>query len=207
MKHYNLQNYLRYKKDVLSAQPTERSWSSYNRDELINKFLPLVENIARKFSTSQQASGVMDITDLIQEGSIGLVQAIDKLNWDQLNDSNDIEKTLKSFLSKRIKGSIRRALDINRGNIKLPEHKLNEIRKDNGQNQDMVAMFFNSVFLSIDEFAINDDEENMLHQIQDNSEPYNINIMNAYLISLMNKYLTKRESDILRLSYFLCYLI
>jgi RNA polymerase sigma factor (sigma-70 family) len=187
MKHYNLQNYLRYKKDVLSAQPTERSWSSYNRDELINKFLPLVENIARKFSTSQQASGVMDITDLIQEGSIGLVQAIDKLNWDQLNDSNDIEKTLKSFLSKRIKGSIRRALDINRGNIKLPEHKLNEIRKDNGQNQDMVAMFFNSVFLSIDEFAINDDEENMLHQIQDNSEPYNINIMNAYLISLMNK--------------------
>jgi RNA polymerase sigma factor (sigma-70 family) len=201
MKHYNLQNYLRYKKDVLSAQPTERSWSSYNRDELINKFLPLVENIARKFSTSQQASGVMDITDLIQEGSIGLVQAIDKLNWDQLNDSNDIEKTLKSFLSKRIKGSIRRALDINRGNIKLPEHKLNEIRKDNGQNQDMVAMFFNSVFLSIDEFAINDDEENMLHQIQDNSEPYNINIMNAYLISLMNKYLTKRESDILRLSY------
>jgi RNA polymerase sigma factor (sigma-70 family) len=189
MKHYNLQNYLRYKKDVLSAQPTERTWSSYSRDELINKFLPLVENIARKFSTSQQASGVLDITDLIQEGSSGLVYAIDKLDWAQLKDSNDIEKTLKSFLSKRIKGSIRRAIDIHRGNIRLPEHKLNEIRKDNGQDKAMVAMFFNSVFLSIDEQIMDDDSDNMLYQIPDQSDPYNIVIMNVYLTSLMKKYL------------------
>ena len=38
-------------------------------------------------------------------------------------------KTLKSFLSKRIKGGIRRAIDKNRGDIRIPEHKLNEIRK------------------------------------------------------------------------------
>ena len=31
------------------------------RKNLIIKFLPLVENIARKFATSQQASGVMSI--------------------------------------------------------------------------------------------------------------------------------------------------
>jgi RNA polymerase sigma factor (sigma-70 family) len=201
MKHYNLQNYLRYKKDVLSAQPAERAWSSYNRDELINKFLPLVENIARKFSTSQQASGVLDITDLIQEGSSGLVYAIDKLDWVQLKDSNDIEKTLKSFLSKRIKGSIRRAIDIHRGNIRLPEHKLNEIRKDNGQDKAMVAMFFNSVFLSIDEQIMDDDSDNMLYQIPDQSDPYNIVIMNVYLTSLMKKYLNQKEFDVLRLSY------
>jgi RNA polymerase sigma factor (sigma-70 family) len=201
MKHYNLQNYLRYKKDVLSAQPTERIWSSYSRDELINKFLPLVENIARKFSTSQQASGVLDITDLIQEGSSGLVYAIDKLDWAQLKDSNDIEKTLKSFLSKRIKGSIRRAIDIHRGNIRLPEHKLNEIRKDNGQDKAMVAMFFNSVFLSIDEQIMDDDSDNMLYQIPDQSDPYNIVIMNVYLTSLMKKYLNQKEFDVLRLSY------
>ena len=201
MKSYNLQNYLRYKSDVLKSQPEGKMWDEYNRDELIVKFLPLVENIARKFSTSQQAAGVMDITDLIQEGSLGLIQAIDKLDWTQLDASKDIEKTLKSFLSKRIKGSIRRALDINRGNIKLPEHKLNEIRKDNGKNPDKVAMFFNAIFLSTDEFSTNDDEENMLHQIKDNSETYNIDIMNAYLTSLMSKYLNTREYEILRLSY------
>jgi DNA-directed RNA polymerase specialized sigma subunit len=46
-----------------------KSFHEYTQDELITTFLPLVENLARKFATSQQASGVMDITDLIQEGS------------------------------------------------------------------------------------------------------------------------------------------
>jgi RNA polymerase sigma factor (sigma-70 family) len=201
MKSYNLQNYLRYKKDVIVGQPINKAWNEYTRDELINKFLPLVENISRKFSTSQQAAGVMDITDLIQEGSYGLIQAVNRLDWTQLNDSKDIEKTLKSFLSKRIKGSIRRALDINRGSIKLPEHKLIEIRKDNGQNKEMVAMFFNSIFLSIDEQFNDEDDENMLYQVKDDSEPYNICIMNAYLTSLLKRHLNQEEYDVLRLSY------
>ena len=34
--------------------------------------MPLVENLARKFSTAQQASGVMNINDLIQEGNKNL---------------------------------------------------------------------------------------------------------------------------------------
>ena len=111
--------------------------------------MPLVENIARKFSTSQQASGVMDITDFIQEGSIGLTKAVDKLDYTLLKDSKDKEKTLKSFFFKRIKGSIRRAIDTNRGNIRIPEHKMNEIR-NNPRDKKMVEMFFNSIFLSID---------------------------------------------------------
>jgi RNA polymerase sigma factor (sigma-70 family) len=202
MKNYNLQNYLRYKKDVLSAQPKPRDWTEYERSELINKFLPLVENIARKFSTSDQASGVMDITDLIQEGSLGLVYAVDKLDFAQLNDSNDIEKTLKSFLSKRIKGSIRRAIDINRGSIKIPEYKLLEIRKNGSNDQALVAMFFNSVFLSIDE-QMNDDGDDLfeVYQIPDQHEFYNIELMNSYLTSLLKKYLDDREFEILRLSY------
>ena len=77
MKSYNIDNYIRYKKDVEASQPESKQWSEYTRDELIVKFLPLVENIAKKFSTAQQASGVLDITDLIQFGSIGLIQAIE----------------------------------------------------------------------------------------------------------------------------------
>ena len=48
--------------------------------------------------------------------------------WETILDSADPEKTIKSFLSKRIKGAITRAIDINRGDIRIPEHKLNEIR-------------------------------------------------------------------------------
>jgi RNA polymerase sigma factor (sigma-70 family) len=197
MKSYNAQNYTSYKKDLEKVMPETKSWDEYTREEIIIKFLPLVENIARKFSTSQQASGVLDITDLIQEGSIGLIYAIDRLDWSKLDDSEDIEKTLKSFLSKRIKGSIRRAIDINRGNIKLPEHKLNEIRK-NPDSEKQVELFFNCIFASYDE---DESEYNQFFHIEDKSEEYNIDIMNKYLLSIMDKHLSQIEYDVLRLSY------
>ena len=181
MKKYNVKNYVRYKEDVKACMPDDKPYDQYTRDELITKFLPLVENIARKFSTTQQASGVMSILDLLQEGSMGLTKAVDRIDWVELNKSENIEKTLKSFFSKRIKGGIRRAIDINRGDIRIPEHKLNEIRKDNGKDKKMVAMFFNSIFLSIDAQPLNKDEENMMYQIPDKSEPYNIQLMNVYL--------------------------
>ena len=200
MKKYNIQNYVRYKNDVMAAVARLESkiWNEYTREELMIKFLPLVENMARKFATSQQASGVMSIMDMIQSGSLGLVQAVQKLDYEKLNESEDMEKTLKSFFSKRIKGSIRRQIDTNRGSIRIPEHKLNEIRKDFGKDKKMVEMFFNSVFLSID---ANPSDENMVYQIPDNSEPYNIDLLNLYLKSLCQAHLSDKEYQVLRLSY------
>jgi RNA polymerase sigma factor (sigma-70 family) len=203
MKSYHVPNYILYKEDVKQSiiNIGNKLWEGYTRDELIVKFLPLVENIAKKFSTTTQASGVLDITDLIQSGSKGLILAVDKIEWTTIERSNDPEKTIKSFLSKRIKGSIRRDIDINRGSIKLPEHKLNEIRKNNGEDHAMIAMFFNSIFLSIDEQIENEDEENMLYQIPDTSEAYNIDLLNIYLTGILKKYLNDREFEVLRLSY------
>ena len=200
MKKYNIQNYVRYKEDISRTMPGDKPYCEHTRDELIIKFLPLVENIAKKFSTSQQASGV--ITDLIQEGSIALVQSVDNLKWETLNDSEDIEKTLKSFFSKRIKGAIRRAIDINRGDIRIPEHKLTEIRK-NPENTEMVAMFFNSVFDKYDDQQYDDPDDYHLFQIEDKSKGYNIDLMNRYLISIMAKHLKagSKEYEVLRLSY------
>jgi len=200
MKKYNVSNYVRYKEDLKASMPNNNAYSSYTRDELIIKFMPLVENLARKFSTTQQASGVLSINDLLQIGNEGLIRAVDKLDWEMLKDSDDIEKTLKSFLSKRIKGNIRRRIDMMRGDIRIPEHKLNEIR-NNPNDKKMVAMFFNSVFLSIDAQVTNDDDENLMYQVPDKSEPYNIQLMNVYLKGLMEKHLSGNEYEVLRLSY------
>ena len=204
MKSYNIENYIRWKNDVEQAikrlpKVKDGDYTIWNREQMIIGFTPLVENLARKFSTSQQASGVMDITDLIQEGCSGLVKAVDRLDYQTLNDSEDQEKTLKSFLAKRIRGHIRRAIDINRGDMRIPEHKLNEIRRSFGKDKRMVEMFFNSIFLSIDEKPNQD--EDMIYQIPDKSEPYNMEMLNAYLDSLLKKYLTQKEYDVLTLSY------
>jgi len=203
MKKYNIQNYIRYKEDVqeqISKLPdVEDDYTFLTPKQVTVLFLPLVENIARKFSTSQQASGVMTIMDLIQEGNKGLVQAVSKLEMETLSESPDQEKTIKSFLSKRIKGAIRRAIDINRGNMRIPEHKLNEIRRNFGKDKKMVEMFFNSIFLSIDSKPKQD--ENMIYQIPDKSEPYNMHLLNIYLKGLLQKHLDEREYQVLRLSY------
>ena len=126
MKSYNIQNYVRYKEDIqqFNKDNVKQDYSLYSRDKLIVLFLPLVDSIAKKFSTTTQACGVLDITDLIQSGSIGLIQAIDRIDWDTIKYSTNQESTIKSFLSKRIKGAIRRTIDINRGSIKIPEYKL-----------------------------------------------------------------------------------
>ena len=204
MKKYNIKNYIRYKEDLkesLKNLPDHGTdYHKYGRDQLVVKFCPLVENIARKFSTADQASGVLDITDLIQIGSEGLTKAVDRLDWETLKDSDDKEKTLKSFFSKRIKGAIRRRIDMARGNMRIPEHKLSEIRK-NPKDKKMVAMFFNSIFLSIDAQPTGNEEEGMLYQIADNSEPYNIHLLNIYLKGLMEKHLSTIEYEVLRLSY------
>ena len=198
MKKYNVKNYVRYKEDLKISMPVNKPYSFYTRDELIIKFMPLVENIARKFATSQEASGVMSILDIMQEGNFNLIKAVDKIDWEKVTASEDVEKTLKSFLSKRIRGGIRRAIDKNRGTMRIPEHKLNEIRKDGGKDKKMVEMFFNSIFLSVDANPANED---MVYQIPDKSDPYNEQLLNAYLMSLLTKYLEWNEMFVLSKSY------
>ena len=201
MKHYNIKNYIRYKEDleVTLKKLENKDWKDYTRNELVMVFMPLVENIARKFATSQQASGVMAITDMIQEGHLNLIKAVDRIFWEKIEESEDQEKTLKSFLSKRIKGGIRREIDKNRGQMRLPEHVTNNIRKNFGKDKKAVAMFFNSIFLSIDAGARDDDD--LFMQIEDKSEPYNQEFLNMYLVSLLKQHLTDKEYHVLRLSY------
>ena len=203
MKKYNIPIYLKYKEEVEEAieevnKPIDGDYTKLTNDELIINFLPLVENIARKQSTTNQASGILSILDLIQDGNYALIAAVNKLDRELLLKSEDQEKTLKSFLSKRIKGAIRRAVDMNRGEIRIPEHKLNEISR-NPKDEKLVAMFFNSVFSSID--ANPNDDENLAYQVIDKSEPYNIALLNTYLLGLMRTHLDERHYNVLRLSY------
>ena len=198
MKKYNIKNYIRYKLDLEKAikkLDTSKQWHELSRSDLITSFMPLVENIGRKFATSQQASGVMSILDILQEGNAGLTKAVDKVDWEVIYDSDDPEKTIKSFLSKRIKGAIRRGIDKNRGSMRLPEHKLNEIRKSDGKKA--VELFFNSVFTSIEE----QEQDSKIFQIPDNSNEYNNAMLNTYLLSILKLHLDIKEYDVLRMSY------
>ena len=202
MKKYNSRTYATYKDSikVARARIKKENLKTLSRDEVITMYLPLVENIARKFSTTTQASGIMSLNDIIREGSIGLIASYDNIKWDKIQESSDPERTIRSFFSKRIKGAIRRAIDKNRGDIRIPEHKLNEIRKNNGKDKKLMQMFFNSIFLSIDE-KIEDGEEDYANKVIDESKPYIIHKVNNYIMDLMSRFLDEREYEVIRLSY------
>ena len=136
--------------------------------------------------------------DFIQEGSYGLCAAVDRIDWYTVLEAEDKEKRLKSFLSKRIRGAIRRGIDINRGSMRIPEHKLNEIRKDFGEDKRAVELFFNSMFMSLDDSP---NDRNRANEIPDNIDGYNKELLAAYLKSLMLQYLNPKEYQVLRLSY------
>ena len=57
MKKYNVQNYVRYKNDLEQALKSNDKWEKENPDRVMSidryivSWLPLVENLARKFST------------------------------------------------------------------------------------------------------------------------------------------------------------
>tara|TARA_R100000458_G_scaffold11630_1_gene9432 strand:+ start:325 stop:1080 length:756 start_codon:yes stop_codon:yes gene_type:complete len=200
MKKYNVQNYVRWKHDMAASlkRLPEGPYEELSRDNLIIKFLPLVENLARKFSTAQTACGILTINDLIQEGNRGLCAGVDRIEWDTILDAEEPAKRLKSFLSKRIKGAIRRGINSNRGTMRIPEHKLNEIRKDFGEDRRAVELFFNSVFTSLDDGT--PEQQAAAYNIPDMKQ-YNKELLSAYLKAIMMQHLNPKEYQVLRLSY------
>ena len=197
MKKYDQENFNRYRHDLKSSQPDGKFWDEYTRDELVIKFMPLVENLARKFSTSEQASGVMTVVDMIQEGSVGLIKAVDKIIWPTIYEAEDPEKRLKSFLAKRVKGAIRRAIDNNRGSMRIPEHKLNEIRKNFDEDKQAADMFFNSVFTSIEAL----EDRKLIYDIPDNTDELNNQDMFNILTKILSENLNDKERDVIKMSY------
>lgn len=199
MKYFSFSNFRKYRDDLASNLPEEKGWNEYTRDELIVKFMPLVEHIAKSFPTTETSSGVMNLEDLIQEGAIGLIKAVDRLDVEFAESKDRPETSIKSFFSKRIKGAIRRGVDSNRAGMRIPEYKISEIRKSNGEDRELVKIFFTSVFKSIDDHE--NDQDNRYYNIPDRNTEYNVEMLNSVILSLMKSVLDKDEYDVVRMSY------
>ena len=198
MTKYNYRNYNIYKSqiDYLFKHVVNKDILLMTNDEIVIKFMPLVEHLAMKQPKSQQASGVLSLNDLIQEGGLALCEYVDKINWDKIKDSDHPEKTLASFLKKRIFGAIRRSINIHRGSIRIPEYIIREARLE--EDKKKVAMFFNAVFSSLEE------NENYYLDIPGSSAEYN-NYNDAmftiYLDGLIRKVLNDKYYYIIKHSY------
>ena len=82
--------------------------------------------------------------------------------------------------------------------MRIPEHKINEIRKDNGEDRQAIEMFFNSVFTSLDALM---DDESTTYDVPDDVKSYNPDLLTSYLMSLLHVHLTDKEAEVIILSY------
>jgi RNA polymerase sigma factor (sigma-70 family) len=187
MKNYDAENFNRFKKDI------EKSVGK-------DKFA-LVESIARSFNTNIESIGMLTLEDLIQEGMLGLIKATSKIDQDVLDKSTDSEKVLKAFLSKRIKGAIRRAIDINKTCIGVPEYKITEMRKNPWDNVTYRQTHMNSNFISLDNEDTKNPEGLIGYICELDDVSYTKDLLTEKLIELMDNFLTPRERKVLQLSY------
>ena len=119
MKRYNNRNYIAFKKDLKVLR----------EDELKNYYEHVIQ-IANTFPRDSIAIGILDITDLIQAGNVGLIEAWAKVDWELINESPNPNGQLWSFLKKRIRFAIRREIDNNGAFIKVPRRQLEDHRRE-----------------------------------------------------------------------------
>ena len=119
MKWSNFRNFKAYKKDLKVLR----------EDELKNYYEHVIQ-IANTFPRDQIAIGILDITDLIQAGNAGLIDAWSNVDWDLIDESPNPNGQLWSFLKKRIKFAIRREIDNCGAFIKIPRRQLESHRKN-----------------------------------------------------------------------------
>lgn len=197
MKKYNVQNYIRYKNDLETT--TRINEQKFDDENLVIKYLPLVESIARRFSTESKYIGILTIEDLIQEGSIGLIKALKNVDEEVLMSSVDPDATLKSFLSKRIKGTIRRAINNNRSNMRIPESEMNRLKKkskETNSDEEIINQFLQAIFLQLDNTNANGDS--FINNVVDDSEDY---LHNDDLLKMIRLYLNEKEQVVVMRSF------
>ena len=101
MKKYNIANYNRLRADIKATSKMLPGVGTpdflHSRDDLIVKYMPLVENLARKFPTGQPATGTLSVLDLIQYGYIGLINAVKSLASPRIFWS--LNKSMASLIS------------------------------------------------------------------------------------------------------------
>jgi len=95
-------------------------------DQIDNVKAPFIEwpkSIANIFERSYPRIGVLDLTDLLQEGYCSFYRAWDKLDWELINGAKEKDRPgiITNYLKLNIKNGIRRAISRDRDTIRIPE--------------------------------------------------------------------------------------
>ena len=187
------------------------------RDKMILANMRLVVSIAKKYAHSN-----LDLADLIQDGSMGLMKAVDRFQ---------VERGFKfsTYATWWIRQAISRSISDTSRTIRLPVYihdMLSAVRKvkrhyanEHGMEADIEIIseisgipastlkmleLYNADSISIDQ-PVGDDDSTLVDVVKDTKNPtpeeyHKFKVLEAYVINVLEE-LTKRERDIIKMRY------
>jgi len=188
--------------------------AKYAKDMLVRSHLRLVVMIAKKYA---QTSGALHLSDLIQEGNMGLIRAVEKFDY-------RLGNRLSTYASWWIRQNIVRSIEDKSSTIRIPVYintKINKLLKNSKQtdspdNEDSPNFTDNkslqsylSLQLSKDPVSLDtpyaEDGSNLHDCIPDNMPPSSLDqVLKYQLLEVMDetlKGLPPRDERILRLRF------
>ena len=184
MRYYDSQNFQRHLNDLNKIEAED----TYD----ITSYLKGAFDIANSFGTTEPAVGILTREDAIQECYWALCNAWDRINWDEVNKSNNPRGRVWAYLKKNIKLDARHKIHENKDGMRIPRDarwKLNETK----DVYDFLSMLYpNSWFAEVD---------GKLGFIDTPPERWDIMRLREAIFDCMDKYLTDYESEIVCMRY------
>ena len=158
----------------------------------VGRYYKGVIQVANTFNREYPSIGILDINDLISAGNIGLLEAWNKIDWEEITNAPEPDAKLWKFLKIRIKGEIRREIDRHSSFINLPINKQEQQRKMANYNDP--SKVFVSLFPNFFDTAFPDYSEEM--------RPWDQEQLGDLLDDIFTKYIKDhKHQEILKLSY------
>ena len=94
-----------------------------DENELRQTYMSWAKAISNRFDRSYPRVGVLDLTDLLQEGYVAFYKAWNDLNWKVINAAVEPERPalITAYIKRRVHDRIKRAIARDRDTIRIPE--------------------------------------------------------------------------------------
>lgn len=162
MKFYSHKIYRQHLEDLESFKDS---------DEVRHAFLKWPQTLANQFDRSYPRVGILDLNDLLMEAYHAFYVCWEGLKWDMImsRPSNERIAMITSFLKKRIKNRISRAIARDRDTIRIPE-RYYTVSSVNGSGEEVnyqTDIFITRTFSSFFDPDVLDKAEDMNNYVAD----------------------------------------